>query len=24
VIVGYIKKKKWYSALFKFVQFFRR
>lgn len=24
VIIGYIKKKKWYSALFKFMEFFRR
>lgn len=24
VILGYIKKKKWYSALFKFMEFFRR
>jgi serine/threonine protein phosphatase PrpC len=24
VVIGYIKKKKWYSALFKFMEFFRR
>lgn len=24
VIIGYLKKKKWYSALFKFMEFFRR